>query len=132
MKLTVVGLGCVGTVAAAGLSAAGYDVLGVDLDRQRIALLSSGEVPFYEPGLQARVGTALQEGRLRFLHRDEVSEPLGEAALIATGTPPADGGAADLSQVVVCAGVGQGPRRPRPGGGNEEYGPAGDGSEDTG
>ena len=63
MKLTVIGLGCVGTVAAAGLAAAGYDVLGVDLDRQRIARLSSGEVPFYEPGLQARVGTALQEGR---------------------------------------------------------------------
>ena len=99
MKLTVIGLGCVGTVAAAGLSAAGYDVLGVDVDRQRIAMLASGKTPFYEPGLEALLRIGLQEGRLRFLHRDEVSEPLGEAALIATGTPPADSGAADLSQV---------------------------------
>ena len=99
MKLTVIGLGYVGTVAAAGLAAAGHYVLGVDLDRQRIARLSSGEAPFYEPGLEGLIRTGLQEGRLRFLHRDEVSEPLGEAALIATGTPPADGGGADLSQV---------------------------------
>ena len=99
MKLTVIGLGCVGTVAAAGLAVAGYEVLGVDLDRQRIAMLASGKTPFYEPGLEALLRIGLQEGRLRFLHRDEVSEPLGEAALIATGTPPADGGAVDLSQV---------------------------------
>ena len=74
-------------------------MLGVDLDRQRIAGLSSGEAPFYEPGLEGLIRTGLQEGRLRFLHRDEVSEPLGEAALIATGTPPADGGGADLREV---------------------------------
>ena len=99
MNLTVIGLGCVGTVAAAGLAVPGHDVLGIDLDRQRIARLSSGEAPFYEPGLEGLIRTGLQEGRLRFLHRDEVSEPLGEAAIIATGTPPADGGGADLSQV---------------------------------
>ena len=99
MKLTVIGLGYVGTVAAAGLAVAGHDVLGVDLDRQRIAGLSSGEAPFYEPGLEGLIRTGLQEDRLRFLHRDEVSEPLGEAALIATGTPPADGGGADLREV---------------------------------
>ena len=99
MKLTVIGLGCVGTVAATGLAAAGYDVLGVDVDRQRIAMLAAGKTPFYETGLETRLCAGLQKGRLRFLHRDEVSEPLGEVALIATGTPPADSGAADLSQV---------------------------------
>ena len=52
MKLTVIGLGCVGTVAAAGLASAGYDVLGVDVDRQRIAMLASVKTPFYEPGLE--------------------------------------------------------------------------------
>ena len=50
MKLTVIGLGCVGTVAAVGLAVAGYEVLGVDVDRQRIAMLASGKTPFYEPG----------------------------------------------------------------------------------
>ncbi|MCY4364749.1 MAG: UDP-glucose/GDP-mannose dehydrogenase family protein [Chloroflexi bacterium] len=99
MKLTVIGLGCVGAVAAAGLAAEGHDVLGVDLDRQRIARLSSGEAPFYEPGLDARVIAGLLKGQLRFLHLDEVSELLGEMVLIATGTPPSAGGDADLSQV---------------------------------
>ena len=99
MKITVVGLGYVGAVVASGLAAAGHSVLGVDIDRDRLATLQGGRVHLYEPGLEARVGDGVQSGRLRFLHRDEVSESLGAAAVIATGTPPTDSGAADLSQV---------------------------------
>ena len=99
MKITVVGLGYVGTVAAAALAGAGHDVLGIDIDRGRTDLLSSGDVPLYEPGLEERIVSALAAGTLRFLHRDDVSEPLGDIALIATGTPPTHGGGADLHQV---------------------------------
>ena len=99
MKITVVGLGYVGTVAAAALAGAGHDVLGIDIDRGRTDLLSSGDVPLYEPGLEERIVNALAAGTLRFLHRDDVSEPLGDIALIATGTPPTHGGGADLHQV---------------------------------
>ena len=104
MKITVVGLGYVGAVVASGLSAAGHEVLGIDIDRGRLATLQAGEIHLYEPGLQARVGAGLQSGRLRFLHRDDVNEPLGMAAVIATGTPPTDNGAADLSQVKSAVG----------------------------
>ena len=99
MKITVVGLGYVGTVAAAALAGAGHDVLGIDIDRGRTDLLSKGEVPLYEPGLEERIAAALGAGTLRFLHRDDVAEPLGDVALIATGTPPTHGGGADLHQV---------------------------------
>ena len=99
MKITVMGLGHVGTVAAAGLAAAGHDVLGVDIDRHRVAQLGTGAIPLYEPGLKPLVDAALDAGALRFLHLGEVAEELGEAVLIATGTPPTDSGSADLRQV---------------------------------
>ena len=99
MKITVVGLGYVGTVAAAALAGAGHEVLGIDIDRDRTDLLSNGKVPLYEPGLAERIISGLSAGTLRFMHRDDVAEPLGDAALIATGTPPTHGGGADLHQV---------------------------------
>ena len=99
MKITVVGLGYVGTVAAAGLAGAGHDVLGIDIDQRRIDMLGAGCVPMYEPGLESKVLSGLRSGALRFQHRDEVAEDLGDVALIATGTPPTHGGAADLQQV---------------------------------
>ena len=99
MKITVIGLGYVGAVAASGLAAAGHDVLGIDIDRQRVDALQSGVAPVYEFGLNERVAAGRREGNLRFLHRDEVAEPLGQAAVITTGTPPADSGAVDLNQV---------------------------------
>ena len=102
MKITVVGLGYVGTVAAAGLALAGHEVLAVDIDRERVGLLQEGRVPFYEPGLTSRVASAVLAGSLRFLHRDQVAEDLGAAAVICAGTPPAPGGGADLQQVTAA------------------------------
>ena len=102
LKITVVGMGYVGIVAAAGLAAGGHEVLGVDIDRVRIEALDKGRVPLYEPGLEARVAEGLARGLLCFRHRDDVVEDLGEAALIATGTPPTHGGGADLNQVMAA------------------------------
>ena len=104
MKITVIGLGYVGAVVASGLAAAGHAVLGIDIDRERLATLQAGKVHLYEPGLEARVAEEVRKGQLRFLHRDEVDEPLGDAVVIATGTPPTDSGAADLSQVKSAVG----------------------------
>ena len=104
MKIIVIGLGYVGAVVASGLAAAGHAVLGIDIDRERLATLRAGKVHLYEPGLEARVAEGVRSGRLRFLHHDEVSEPLGDAAVVATGTPPTDSGAADLSQVKSAVG----------------------------
>ncbi len=99
MKITVIGLGHVGTVAAAGLASAGHDVLGVDVEPSRILSLQRGEVFLYEPGLQPMVQAGVRKGNLHFAHRDEAAAPLGDVAIIATGTPPASSGTADLRQV---------------------------------
>jgi UDPglucose 6-dehydrogenase len=99
LKVTVVGLGPVGQVAAAGLAKAGHDVLGVDISRQRICALQGGEAPIFEPGLHDLIREAASNAKLRFLHNEDVAEHLGDVVLIATGTPPSDTGAADLSQV---------------------------------
>ena len=66
MKLTVIGLGYVGAVVASGLAAAGHHVLGIDIDRGRLATLQAGKVHLYEPGLEARVAEGVGSGRLRF------------------------------------------------------------------
>lgn len=51
MKITVIGLGHLGTVAAGGLAIAGHQVTGVDIDDRRIEKLKEGVAPVYEPGL---------------------------------------------------------------------------------
>lgn len=104
MKITVIGLGYVGAVVASGLAAAGHAVLGIDIDRDRLATLQAGKIHLYEPRLQARVAEGSRSGQLRFLHRDDVDEPLGAVAIIATGTPPTDSGGADLNQIKSAVG----------------------------
>ena len=99
MKITVVGLGRVGTVVATGLAAAGHEVLGVDIDDGLLTTLSRASPPFYESGLAGRTAQALQKGSLRLLHRDDVVEDLGEVAVIAVGTPPGREPAPELNQV---------------------------------
>ena len=99
MRITVIGLGYVGAVAASGLANAGHQVLGVDIDRERVRSLFSGNVPIYEPGLESRIVSGMSAGNLRFCHPDDVCGSIGDIALIATGTPPRQSGAADLSQV---------------------------------
>ena len=86
MKITVVGLGRIGTVAAASLALAGHEVLGVDVDRERVQGVQAAQLPMYEPGLQNRVGEAVEKRLLRVVHRDEVEEDLGDVALITVGT----------------------------------------------
>lgn len=99
MKITVVGLGRLGTVAAGALAAAGHEVTGLDIDERNVRALRAGEMPIYEPGLQECVDSAVDRGNLRFFHIDEFAGCMGGIALIAAGTPAAPDGQADLSQV---------------------------------
>ena len=99
MKVSVIGLGYVGSVVAAGLAWAGHQVLGVDVDRTKVDTLRRGQALFYEPGFSDLVEEGLQSGRLSFLHPKEVSEPLGGAIVIATGTPSTQTGRVDFDQV---------------------------------
>ena len=99
MKVTVIGLGLVGTVSAAGLALAGHDALATDIDPVRVRALRAGRCGRCEPGLADRLKSALQCGNIRFRHCNEVEEDLGQVALIAVGTPPGDGYAPELRQV---------------------------------
>ena len=99
MKITVVGLGFVGTVAAACLANAGHTVTGVDCDPDRVGMLRAGRLPLYEPGLAEIIETARARASVRFEHTQDFRQPLGEVALITVGTPPLPDGAADLRQV---------------------------------
>ena len=107
MKIKVIGLGHLGTVAAAGLAAEGHDVTGLDVDRERVATIQAGHIPFYEPGLQECAAAALALGNLRFSHPDDFDGDMGGVALVAAGTPAADNGEADLSQVRKALDVGE-------------------------
>lgn len=99
MRITVLGLGHLGTAAAAGLAITGHKVTGVDVDRQRIQMLKSQRLFMYEPGLSAWIKWGQQKGNLRFIHQDEMKGAIGDIVLIATGTPPMTNGAPDLRQV---------------------------------
>jgi UDPglucose 6-dehydrogenase len=99
MRVNVIGLGYVGVVAAAGLAKAGHQVLGVDIDREKVDGFSRGDVPIYEPGLAELLRETLENGLLELKHVDGVSQLSGDVTMIAAGTPPLQSGAADLSQV---------------------------------
>ena len=103
MNVTVTGAGYVGLVTAACLADAGNDVLCLDLDPQRIDLLNAGEVPIYEPGLQHVIERNRAAGRLRFSNDTAAGVAHAEVQLIAVGTPQAEDGGADLSQVLGAA-----------------------------
>ena len=79
---------------------AGHRVTGVDIDHTRVDTLSSGRLPQYEPGLEAWLRCELYSGNLRFSYRDDFTGPLGDVVVMATGTPPAHTGAAELSQIL--------------------------------
>ena len=99
MKITVIGLGYVGIVAASCLANRGHRVTGVDVDPKRVAILQSGRLPIYEPGLEPVMEAAIGNESLHFIHTSDFTEPLGEAVLVAVGTPQGPDGAADLEQV---------------------------------
>ena len=99
MKITVIGMGRLGTVAAGGLAAAGHEVTGLDVDERRVRALREGLIPFYEPGLGECVTGAVGRGNLGFLHVDDMTEELVGVALITAGTPAAASGEVDMRQV---------------------------------
>ncbi|MFT4837812.1 MAG: UDPglucose 6-dehydrogenase [Nonlabens sp.] len=99
MKLTVIGVGHVGLVTAATMAAVGHDVVGLDHDAAKLAALTSGRVPFYEPGLQELVDEQVAAGRLRFTSEMADAIDGAEVAFVCVGTPSLPGGAPNLSYV---------------------------------
>ncbi|MRX10991.1 nucleotide sugar dehydrogenase [Pseudoduganella sp. FT25W] len=103
MKITVIGTGYVGLVSGTCLAEMGNDVLCLDLDARKIAILQDGEIPIHEPGLLEMVRRNVAAGRLRFTTSIEDSVAFGQLQFIAVGTPPDEDGSADLQYVLAAA-----------------------------
>jgi UDPglucose 6-dehydrogenase len=103
MDLAVVGTGYVGLVAGACFAETGHHVTCVDIDADKVARLSRGDVPIYEPGLDTLVRRNLDEERLRFTTDLEGAVRSATVIFIAVGTPPGEDGSADLQHVLAVA-----------------------------
>jgi UDPglucose 6-dehydrogenase len=100
MRITVIGTGYLGAVHAATMAASGHDVLGVDLDPLKVAALSDGHPPFFEPDLADLLRSVLNSGAVRFGSSLRDAGEFGEVHFICVGTPQQAGSwAADLGQV---------------------------------
>ncbi len=103
MKVTVYGSGYVGLVTGTCLAEVGNDVLCVDIDERKTAMLKNGEIPIYEPGLEALVTKNIEAGRLSFTTSPAEGVAHGLFQFIAVGTPPDEDGSADLQYVLAVA-----------------------------
>ena len=100
MRITVIGTGYLGAVHAACMAESGHEVLGVDADPARLAALSEGMPPFFEPGFPELLRRTIDSGALRFSTSLAEAGEFGEAHFVCVGTPQQAGScAADLSQV---------------------------------
>ena len=104
MKIAMIGTGYVGLVSGVCFSDFGHEVVCVDKDPRKIEMLQRGEVPIYEPGLQALLAKNVEAGRLSFTGDLAAAVDAADAVFIAVGTPARRGdGHADLTYVMAAA-----------------------------
>ena len=105
MQICVVGTGYVGLVVGVCMADLGFSVTCADRDADKVALLRSGGVPIYEPGLQPILARGAREGRLRFTTDTAAAIAAADVVYIAVGTPGLPDGSADISGVLAVAGL---------------------------
>ncbi|MEO0344038.1 MAG: UDP-glucose/GDP-mannose dehydrogenase family protein [Pseudomonadota bacterium] len=104
MKIAMIGTGYVGLVSGVCFSDFGHEVVCVDKNPDKIAMLNKGEVPIYEPGLDVMMHRNVEAGRLSFTLDLADAMKDAEAVFIAVGTPTRRGdGHADLTYVYAAA-----------------------------
>ncbi|MEW9547021.1 UDP-glucose/GDP-mannose dehydrogenase family protein [Nonomuraea sp. NPDC050783] len=97
-RLSVIGTGYLGITHAACMADLGYDVLGLDIDADKVRRLNEGELPIHEPGLEPVLRRGLESGRLRFTTSYEDVAAFADVHFICVGTPQKRGEyAADVS-----------------------------------
>lgn len=103
MKIAVIGTGYVGLVTGTCFAETGNDVICVDIDKNKIDKLTSGQITIYEPGLEKLFIRNQKEGRLHFT--TNLAEAVKEARIIflALPTPPNEDGSADLKYILGVA-----------------------------
>lgn len=104
MRVAMIGTGYVGLVSGVCFADFGHQVICVDKDPDKIAVLKQGGIPIYEPGLKDLVAKNVREGRLEFTTETEDAVKDADAVFIAVGTPSRRGdGFADLTYVYAAA-----------------------------
>ncbi|NOY15233.1 MAG: UDP-glucose/GDP-mannose dehydrogenase family protein [bacterium] len=103
MKLAIIGTGYVGLVTSAVFADFGNQVVGVDIDAQKIKTLKSGQTPFYEPGLSDLLIRNQKTGRLEFTTDYAKAIPDADVIFICVGTPSDNQGRANLEYVFAAA-----------------------------
>ena len=99
-RLSVIGTGYLGTTHAAAMASLGHQVTAFDIDGEKIASLTAGKLPFFEPDLEELINTGLASGNLKFTTDLALAIENSDVHFLCVGTPQADeSGAADISQI---------------------------------
>ena len=107
MRVSVFGLGYVGSVSAASFAGDGHDVIGVDVNPDKVAAVNAGRSPIVEPGLDDLLDRGTRDGRLRATTSTEEAIRGTDLSLICVGTPSRKNGSLDLTYLVrVCEQIG--------------------------
>lgn len=102
-RVGIIGVGYVGLVTGACLAEVGHQVYGIDSNTAKIDMLHRGEVPIYEPGLDALIKKNMAEGRLAFGTDTAECVKRSDILFICVNTPPKENGQADLRYVELAA-----------------------------
>lgn len=103
MKIAVVGTGYVGLVSGTCFAETGHDVTCIDIDEKKVQSLKDGQIPIYEPGLQAVFDRNVKAGRLRFTTSLKDGILGAKVIFLALPTPPDEDGSADLKYILGVA-----------------------------
>ncbi|HEY6214107.1 MAG TPA: nucleotide sugar dehydrogenase [Vicinamibacterales bacterium] len=97
MRVSIFGLGYVGSVSAASFAADGHSVVGVDVNADKVQAVTSGRSPIVEPGLDEMLARSVSEGRLRATTDTAAAIRDTEVSLLCVGTPSRRNGSLDLT-----------------------------------
>ena len=107
MNVSVFGLGYVGSVSAATFADDGHQVVGVDVNPAKVAMLNDGKSPIVEPGLEELITANVAAGRLRATTSTEEAIDATEVSLVSVSTPSRRNGSLDLTYLArVCEQIG--------------------------
>lgn len=108
MNVSVFGLGYVGCVSAACLARDGHQVIGVDVNTDKVAIINSGRSPIIEPGLEPLIKRLVREGRLSATTSSDDAVRDTDLALVCVGTPDVGHGQPDMGALSrVAAAIGR-------------------------
>jgi GDP-mannose 6-dehydrogenase len=108
MNISVFGLGYVGSVSAATFADDGHQVVGVDVNASKVAMLNAGKSPIVEPGLEELIAANVANGRLRATTSTTEAIDATDVSLVSVSTPSRRNGSLDLSYLArVCEQIGE-------------------------